>query len=66
MECVARGFPIPRIHWFQNNHPTPYNGSVVEIAAVTSQHTGEYRCVAENVAGNASATAVLAVRGASF
>ena len=63
MECVARGFPIPRIRWLQNNQLTPYNDSVIEIAAVTSRHTGVYRCVAENVAGNASATAVLAVRG---
>lgn len=66
MECVARGFPIPQIRWFQNNQLTPFNGSVIEIAAVTSQHTGVYRCVAENVAGNASATAVLAVRGECF
>ena len=63
MECVARGFPIPRIRWLQNNQPTRYNGSVVQIAAVKSQHTGVYRCVAENIAGNASATAVLAIRG---
>ena len=63
MECVARGFPIPRIRWLQNNQLTPYNDSVIEIAAVTYRHTGVYRCVAENVAGNASATAVLAVRG---
>ena len=63
MECVARGFPIPKIHWYQNNQRTPYNGSVIQIPAVSSQHTGIYRCVAENVAGNDSATAVLAVRG---
>ena len=63
MECVARGFPFPHIRWLQNNQPTRYNGSVVQIAAVKSQHTGVYRCVAENIAGNASATAVLAIRG---
>lgn len=66
MECVARGFPIPQIHWFQNDQRTPFNGSVIEIPAVSSRHTGIYRCVAENMVGNATAIAVLAVRGMSI
>ncbi|KAL9989079.1 hypothetical protein ACROYT_G003587 [Oculina patagonica] len=61
MECVARGFPIPRIRWFLNNKPLPINGSVVEIAELSLKHTGVYLCLAENVAGNATATATLSV-----
>ncbi|PFX30360.1 hemicentin-1-like isoform X2 [Stylophora pistillata] len=61
MECVARGFPIPRIRWFLNKKPLPYNGSVIEIANLSVQHTGVYLCVAENMAGNDTATATLSV-----
>lgn len=61
MECVARGFPIPSIRWFLNNKPLPYNGSVIEIASLSLQHTGVYLCVAENMAGNDTATATLSV-----
>ena len=63
IECVARGFPIPWIRWHQNGNPAPFNGSVLQITRVSSHHTGVYRCVAENVAGSASASALLAVRG---
>ena len=63
MECVARGFPIPSIRWFLNNKPLPYNGSVIEITSLSLQHTGVYLCVAENVAGNDTATATLSVMG---
>ena len=66
MECVARGFPIPRIRWFLNNKALPNNGSVVEIAELSLNHTGVYLCVAENVAGNATATATLSVMGEFF
>lgn len=65
MECVARGFPIPRIRWFRNNKALPNNGSVIEITKLSLNHTGVYRCVAENVAGNATATATLSVMGES-
>lgn len=66
MECVTRGFPIPRIRWYQNNKPLANNGSVIEIAKLSLNHTGVYLCVAENVAGNATATATLSVMGESF
>ena len=66
MECVARGFPIPRIRWYLNNKPLANNGSVIEIAKLSLNHTGVYLCVAENVAGNATATATLSVMGESF
>lgn len=64
MQCMAVGFPNPRIRWYQNDNPTPLNGSVLKITRVSSRHTGVYRCVAENIAGTAYATAVLAVRAA--
>ena len=62
MECIARGFPIPRIRWIRDNH-TLREVSRLELSQLTIQDAGVYRCIAENVAGNATATAVLSVRG---
>lgn len=33
------------------------------IQSVSSRHTGKYTCIASNLAGNSSETAVLVVKG---
>lgn len=71
LPCPARGTPPPKIKWFKNGVALSGNeigervlpdGSL-QVEHASSNHTGNYRCVAENVAGNVTFNIELTVFG---
>ena len=69
--CEASGFPLPVINWLKNNL-TVTNGTLVQNGSISSlvlhlqnkeELPGKYRCIAENVLGQApSKEAALVIR----
>ncbi|KAK3730033.1 hypothetical protein QZH41_009543, partial [Actinostola sp. cb2023] len=52
LECVTKGFPLPRITWTHNGKVLPYNHSKLEIKNIVKRkHEGNYTCTAGNLAG---------------
>lgn len=79
MCSILKGDSPIEIHWSLNGEPiTPNNHpdtmitnsgrktSVLTIDSVTARHAGEYSCVASNLAGSVSRSAVLSVNGTSI
>ena len=50
--CIAEGFPIPTIHWYQNDVLIPRQSSPVYVASTSFPGTTVYTCEGTNNAGN--------------
>jgi len=67
LSCNADGIPIPTISWTRDGSPieTSNNSRIsilsdnkdLEITNVRRTDSGEYRCVASNIIGNATSNA---------
>jgi len=70
LPCPVRGTPQPDVTWYRGdtqvvNHRVTSEGSLV-LEHPTANDTAQYRCVAENIAGNVSHTVDLLVFGTTF
>ena len=69
LRCRADGFPAPFLAWTVNGNPTPTtfvhdisrDGTELLFMNVSREDQGTYKCVAQNSAGAASASALLTV-----
>ena len=50
--CIAEGFPIPTIQWYEDNISIPRQSSQVYLASTAVQGTTVYTCEGRNNAGN--------------
>ena len=55
LHCMAKGFPIPTIQWYENNTPIPQQPS--PLASTDTPGTTIYTCEGKNKAGNMQNTA---------
>jgi len=67
LPCPVRGTPQPDVTWYRGDSPVrghrvTSDGSLV-LERASANDTGQYRCVADNVAGNVSHTVDLTVFG---
>ena len=68
--CTVKGRPLPLIKWFKEGKQIKVDGvkyhtagDELYIHSATAQDAGNYRCVAENMAGRNTATFDLIVGG---
>jgi hypothetical protein len=69
LRCHADGFPAPSLAWTLNGNPTPTtfvhdisrDGSELSFSNVSKEDQGTYKCIAQNSAGMAAASAVLTI-----
>ena len=65
LSCNVDGNPVPKISWTRDGSPVNRSGTIsisddkkqLTITNVNRTESGEYRCVAENVVGNATSNA---------
>ena len=50
--CIAEGYPIPTIQWYENNTLIPRQSSPFHLASTNAPGTTLYTCEAMNNAGN--------------
>ena len=50
--CIAKGFPIPTIQWYENNTSIPQQSSPLYLASTDTPGTTVYTCEGKNNAGN--------------
>ena len=50
--CIAEGFPIPTIQWYENNTLIPRQSSPFHLASTNAVGTTLYTCEGKNSAGN--------------
>ena len=50
--CIAEGFPIPTIRWYENNTLVPQQSSPFHLASTNAPGTTLYTCEGKNSAGN--------------
>ena len=50
--CIAKGFPIPTIQWYENNTPIPQQSSPLYLASTDTPGITVYTCEGKNKAGN--------------
>ena len=50
--CIAEGFPIPTIRWYENNVLIPRQSSPFYLVSTNVPLTTVYTCEARNNAGN--------------
>ncbi|KMY97038.1 titin isoform X18 [Drosophila simulans] len=74
-ECIVKGKPTPKVHWFFNDQPvhghnflvsTSGERQVLTIQKLTHDAVGKISCVAENEAGKATCVAFLNIRGSGL
>ncbi|XP_041945854.1 neural cell adhesion molecule L1-like protein isoform X3 [Alosa sapidissima] len=57
LECIAAGFPTPKVEWFKVGHGLPdraiveNHGKVLRIPQVQQEDEGQYKCKAKNSHG---------------
>ena len=52
LKCIAEGFPIPTIRWYENNVLIPQQSSLFHLASTDAPGTTLYTCEGRNNAGN--------------
>lgn len=74
-ECIVKGKPTPKVHWFFNDQPvhghnflvsTSGDRQVLTIQKLTHDAVGKISCVAENEAGKATCVAFLNIIGSGL
>ncbi|KAI8039392.1 hypothetical protein M5D96_008116 [Drosophila gunungcola] len=74
-ECIVKGKPTPKVHWFFNDQPvhghnflvsTSGERQVLTIQKLTHDAVGKISCVAENEAGKATCVAFLNIIGSGL
>ncbi|XP_070135967.1 uncharacterized protein [Drosophila bipectinata] len=74
-ECIVKGKPTPKVHWFFNDQPvhghnflvsTSGERQVLTIQKLTHDAVGKISCVAENEAGKATCVAFLNIVGSGL
>ncbi|XP_033242192.1 titin-like isoform X7 [Drosophila miranda] len=74
-ECIVKGRPTPKVHWFFNDQPvhghnflvsTSGDRQVLTIQKLTHDAVGKISCVAENEAGKATCVAFLNIIGSGL
>ncbi|KRF98945.1 uncharacterized protein Dwil_GK12604, isoform C [Drosophila willistoni] len=74
-ECIVKGKPTPKVHWFFNDQPvhghnflvsTSGERQVLTIQKLTHDAVGKISCVAENEAGKATCVAFLNIIGSGI
>ncbi|XP_037721813.1 uncharacterized protein LOC119554814 isoform X18 [Drosophila subpulchrella] len=74
-ECIVKGKPTPKVHWFFNDQPvhghnflvsTSGERQVLTIQKLTHDAVGKISCVAENEAGKATCVAFLNILGSGL
>ncbi|XP_063876640.1 hemicentin-1-like isoform X2 [Scylla paramamosain] len=60
LSCLFAGFPLPQLTWFFKGEPREH-GAIIKISPAQPSDMGNYSCVAENEAGQASHTTQLIV-----
>ncbi|XP_041748485.2 neural cell adhesion molecule L1-like protein isoform X9 [Coregonus clupeaformis] len=59
LECIAEGFPTPKIEWVKMGHRLPdratieNHGKLLSINRVNEDDSGKYMCTAKNIHGEA-------------
>ncbi|XP_062319780.1 neural cell adhesion molecule L1-like protein isoform X4 [Osmerus eperlanus] len=57
LECIAEGFPTPKVEWVKIGHKLPdkatveNHGKLLSIPVVDDEDSGKYRCKAKNTYG---------------
>ncbi|XP_046881494.1 neural cell adhesion molecule L1-like protein isoform X2 [Hypomesus transpacificus] len=57
LECIAEGFPTPKVEWVKMGHKLPdkatveNHGKLLSIPVVDDEDSGKYRCKAKNTYG---------------
>uniref|UniRef100_A0A8C7LM52 Neural cell adhesion molecule L1-like protein n=1 Tax=Oncorhynchus kisutch TaxID=8019 RepID=A0A8C7LM52_ONCKI len=60
LECIAEGFPTPKIEWVRMGHRLPdratieNHGKLLSIDRVNEDDSGKYKCKAKNIHGEAN------------
>uniref|UniRef100_A0A674CE06 Neural cell adhesion molecule L1 n=1 Tax=Salmo trutta TaxID=8032 RepID=A0A674CE06_SALTR len=60
LECIAEGFPTPKIEWVRMGHRLPdratieNHGKLLSIDRVNEEDSGKYMCKAKNIHGEAN------------
>jgi len=64
LQCEASGEPTALVRWMKGNKTLSYNNatSVLSIPAVTRSDTGNYTCIASNIAGSINHTVFVQVQ----
>ena len=69
MHCRATGFPRPSVRWFKNDYEVIAEGRflfdddnrLLVINGIRQDDTGQFACVAENVAGQAEESSFVSI-----
>lgn len=67
LECAAVGVPKPELYWIKEDpdgrsNLLPISGTLI-IEHLAPSDVGKYSCVAKNIAGNTSTTAIVRIQG---
>ena len=60
--CNASGIPRPMVSWIKVGGNVITNGNELVFINISRTQSGEYRCEASNLCGNASETATIEVQ----
>lgn len=63
VNCSARGVPPPTIEWMNGGKTLNVKGPMLKLENVDQSVTGKYTCIASNVAGNATASTMIHIKG---
>ena len=63
LRCRATGLPKPKISWFKQGLPVQSNGEFLSILSAKKNDSGNYTCIATNLAGSVFKTSFVLIRG---
>ena len=63
LNCRATGVPLPKITWKWEGESLLQTGISLKLDAVELKNSGQYTCVATNIAGSAEASSNITIEG---
>lgn len=63
LNCRATGIPLPKITWRWEGERLLQTGISLKLDAVELKNSGQYTCVATNIAGSAEANSNITIQG---